>query len=233
MGRICSSYILLDSCSASGVHSPATSCKPSPLSQSPLVSLKISLVLARSGIPLHSKATDVQEAGIKEDGPIPLDSSGSQVPQDSLTVHMPVPTDSHNQSLHQERKSVALPGPGGFSWSSACTASQAAAEVISVSPGLLEGRERSKPGPAPEGIPTFCSFQFFMPLQPRPQQLLDQLQVTIRSSEPKPLSCPSPLQGCVGCLDCMQHRQVFSALHPTPTPTAAALSVWGGMQTHL
>lgn len=69
---------------------------------------------------------------------------------------MPVSADSHKELLHQERKSVALPGPGCFSPSSTCTASQAAAEVISVSPGLLEVREGSKPGPAPEGIPTFC-----------------------------------------------------------------------------
>lgn len=67
---------------------------------------------------------------------------------------MPVPADRHKELLHQERKSVALPGPGCFSPSSTCTASQAAAEVISVLPGLLELREGSKPGPAPEGIPT-------------------------------------------------------------------------------
>lgn len=203
MGRICNSYILLDSVSASGVHSPATSSKPSPLSQSHLVSLKIGLVLGRRGIPLHSKATDVQEAGIKEDGPFPLDSVAARCPGDSLTVrcwHMPVPADSHNESLHQERKSVVLPGPRCFSLSSTCTTSQAAAEVISVLPGLLEVKEGSKPGPAPEGIPLFRSLPFFMPPQPRTQHSLDQLQVTVRSSDPKPLSCPSPLQGCVGCL---------------------------------
>lgn len=141
---------------------------------------------------------------------------------------MPVPADSHKELLHQERKSVALPGPGCFSPSSTCTASQAAAEVISVSPGLLELRGGASQGLLQKESPLSAP-QFFMPLQPRPQQSLNQLQVTVRSSDPKPLSCPSPLQDCVGvfgdnwALDCVQHRQVFGALHPIPTPSSYPL----------